>query len=174
MKSTLTPHKSTMSRENMKETLLEDQERLVEIMNDSPRICSFDGTDWEVRALKPGTQWLIAQEAIAIQKKEDASFGDIIRSFAESLPAVAKVITLCLLNDRRRIYADGHSGELSEEFYSTYETILWDTDQKHWIALLVEVMKMLDMECFFAATSSIRTLRRRTLERKTTEQERRP
>ena len=48
------------------EPSLEAQERLIEIMNDTPRVVSFDGTNWEVKALKPGTQWLIAQEAITL------------------------------------------------------------------------------------------------------------
>ena len=38
-------------------------ERLAQIMNDSPTIVKLQGTEWEIRALKPGTQWMIAEEA---------------------------------------------------------------------------------------------------------------
>lgn len=161
--------KTTEKRTADRPASIDAQARLAEIMNDSPRMCSFDGTQWEVRALKPGTQWLIAQEAIKIKKDEDASFGDIIRSFATSLPSVARVIALCLLNDRDKIY--GPDGKLSALYEATYETIMWQTDQKNWLKLLVEIIEMLDISCFFAITSSIQILRQRTTERKMTQEE---
>ena len=37
-------------------------ERLAQIMNDSPTIVKLQGTEWEIRALKPGTQWMIAEK----------------------------------------------------------------------------------------------------------------
>lgn len=150
---------------------IEAQERLIEIINDSPRVNDFAGTQWEVRALKPGTQWLIAQEAVAIQKEETADFADVVKQFAVNLPAVAKVITLGLLNDRRRIYANGRDGAFSEEYERTYATVMWDTSQDGWLGLLVEFLSMLDIEVFFSITSSIQTLRQRLLGRKTTMEE---
>lgn len=152
-------------------TPLEAQERLIEIMNDSPRLRSFDGTEWEIRALKPGVQWLIAQEAVKIQKAETANMSDVVRQFAENVPAVAKVLTLALLNDRKRIFANGMGGPYSEEFKDTYSTILYDTTQAGWISMLVEVISMLDVEVFFSITSSIQILRQRLLERKMTAEE---
>lgn len=154
-------------------TPLEAQERLIEIMNDSPRRKSFDGTEWEIRALKPGTQWLIAQEAVKIQKAESEKVSDIIAQFAVNIPSVAKVLTLALLNDRRRIFANGRDGAFSEEYQDTYSTILYDTSQAGWLGLLVEVIDMLDVEVFFVTTSSIQILRRRLLERKMTADEQR-
>ena len=154
------------------EPSIEAQERLIEIMNDSPHVQSFNGTKWEVHALKPGTQWLIAQEAISIQKAESANFEDVIKQFAVNTPSVAKVITLALLNDRARIFANGRDGEFSEEYNKTYDTIMWDTSQEFWLGLLVDVIQMLDIEVFFSITSSIQILRQRLLERKTTMEER--
>ena len=150
---------------------LEAQERLIEIMNDSPRVRSFDGTTWEIRALKPGTQWLIAQEAISIEKAESSNFGDVIKQFAVNVPSCCKVLTYGLLNDRRRIFANGRDGELSDEFKSTYDTLMWDTDHGNWLSLLFEIVSMLDVEVFFSITSSIQTLRQRLLSRKTTMEE---
>lgn len=154
------------------EASLEAQERLIEIMNDSPRVKDFNGTLWEVRALKPGTQWLIAQEAVKIQKEESANFGDVIRQFAVNTPSTARVLTLGLLNDRARIFANGRDGEYSEEFKMTYDTIMWDTSHDNWLGLLIEITNMLDIEVFFSITSSIQILRRKLLERKTTMEER--
>ena len=153
------------------EPSLEAQERLIEIMNDTPRVKDFDGTKWEVRALKPGTQWLIAQEAIAIQKEESANFADVIKQFAVNTPSVAKVLTFALLNDRVRIFANGRDGAFGEEFEETYNTIMWDTSQDCWLGLLLEILGMLEIEVFFSITNSIQILRQRLLERKTTMEE---
>lgn len=150
---------------------IEAQERLIEIMTDSPRVKDLDGTRWELRALKPGTQWLIAQEAIKIQKEESANYADVVKCFAQNTPAVVKVITLGLLNDRERIYANGRDGEFSKEYEDTFNTIMWDTSQTCWLALLVEMLNMLDIEVFFSITSSIQILRQKLLERKTTMEE---
>ena len=152
---------------------LEAQERLIEIMNDSPRIASFDGTKWEIRALKPGTQWLIAQEAVKINKAESSNYGDVIKSFASHIPSVVKVITLGLLNDRNRIYANGVSGEFSEEYEATYNTIMWETDQSFWLILMNEMLKLLDVEVFFSSIALIQMTRQSLLERKTTMEEQR-
>ena len=150
---------------------LEAQERLIEIMNDSPRLINFNGTQWELKALKPGTQWLIAQEAIKIDKGESSAMGDVLKQFAVNVPAVAKVITLGLLNDRERIFANGKDGAYSQEFEDTYLTILYDTQQSGWMALLFEIIQMLEVECFFSITSSIQILRQKLLGRKTTMEE---
>jgi hypothetical protein len=150
---------------------LEAQERLIEIMTDSPRIRNFAGKDWEIRALKPGTQYLIAQQAVSICKAESANYEDVIRQFAANAPAVVTVLTLALLNDRERIFANGHSGAYSDEFHAVYETIMWDTSSSEWIGLLVDFLSMLDIEVFFSTTSSIQILRQRLLERKMTMEE---
>lgn len=140
-------------------------------MNDSPRIEKFAGTEWEVRALKPGTQWLIAQEAVKISRNESANFEDVIKQFAVNAPSVVTVLTLGLLNDRKRIFANGMYGEYSDEFKSTYNTIMWDTSQSEWITLTVEMLSMLDIEVFFSTISLIQIVRQRLLERKKTTEE---
>lgn len=78
-------------------------ERLAQIMNDSPTIVKLQGTEWEIRALKPGTQWMIAEEACKIVKGENLSMGDVIKEFAINIPSVARVITLSLLNDKNAL-----------------------------------------------------------------------
>lgn len=153
---------------------IEAQERLVEIMNDSSRKVLLGGTEWEITALKPGTQWLIAQEACKILKAESANYSDVIRQFAVNVPSVVSVLTLALLNDREKIFKGGdtHAG-FSDLYSTTYDTILWNTDQSEWIKLLVEVIQLIDVEVFFSTTASIQILRQRTLERKMTMEEQR-
>lgn len=128
---------------------LEAQERLVEILNDSPHLVALSGTEYEVRALKMGTQYLIAQEVIKINKVENANFGDIVKQFSINIPSVVKVIVLCLLNDKKRIYQDGieYKG-FSEEYNALYETIMWEGNINEYGQLLLECLQLLDISVF--------------------------
>ena len=131
-------------------------ERLAQIMNDSPTIVKLEGTEWEVKALKPGTQWMIAEEACKMVKKENLSMGDVIKEFSVNLPSVARVITLALLNDKERIKSD--------EYQQVYDQLLWgDYDMKDWATLLVEILNLLDVDFFFASTNVIQTVRQNTV-----------
>lgn len=134
-------------------------ERLAQIMNDTPSIVKLKGTEYKITALKPGTQWLIAEEACKIVKGENLSMGDVIKEFATNLPAVARVLTLAMLNDKDRIYSD--------EYQKIYDILLWgDFEMRDWAGLLVEILKLIDVDFFFASTNVIQTVRNQTLMRK--------
>ena len=134
--------------------------RLAQIMNDSPTIVKLGGTEWKIRALKPGTQWMIAEEACNIIKKEKLSMGDVIKEFSTNIPSVAKVITLALLNDKNKIHG--------KEYQQVYDQLLWgDYDIKDWATLLVEILNLIDVDFFFASTNVIQTIRSQALTRKT-------
>ena len=141
-----------VKEEEQLEASFEAQERLVEILNDSPRLASLNGTEYEVRALRMGTQYLIAQEVIKINKAESATYGDIVKQFSVNIPSVVKVITLCLLNDKNRIYKDGleHKG-LSDEYQALYDTIMWQGNLNEYGNILLECLQMLDISTFMTA-----------------------
>lgn len=142
----------------------ESMERLARLMNDSPTITSLHGTEWEIHALKPGTQWLIAEEACKIVKGENMAMGDVIKEFATNMPAVARVITLALLNDKGKIYG--------QQYQQVYDTLMWgEYNIKDWAQLLFEVVSLVDVDFFFASTNAVATLRMMTLERKMTMKE---
>lgn len=137
----------------------EAMEKLARIMNDTPTIVKLQGTEWEIRALKPGTMWLIAEEACKMVKKEKMSMGDVIKEFSLNIKSVAKVITLALLNDKKRIFSD--------EFQQVYDKLLWgDYGVRDWATLLVEILNLIDVDFFFASTNVIQTVRNQTLTRK--------
>ena len=134
--------------------------RLAQILNDSPTIVKLGSTEWKIRALKPGTQWMIAEEACNIIKKEKLSMGDVIKEFSTNIPSVAKVITLALLNDKNKIHG--------KEYQQVYDQLLWgDYDIKDWATLLVEILNLIDVDFFFASTNVIQTIRSQALTRKT-------
>ena len=157
-----------------KEVSIEAQEQLVEILNDSPHLVSLVGTQWEVRSLRFGTQYLIAEEVVKINKANSADFGDIIKQFSVNIPAVVKVIVLCLLNDKKRIYRDGiEANGLSDEYHSLYDTIMWECKVEEFGNLLLECLQMLDVSAFFQALDIVQIFRANVTMKKNQMDERR-
>lgn len=140
---------------------LDAQTRLAEILTDSTRKITLGGKTYEIRALRAGTQWLIAQESCKIAKNEEGNFTDLITKFASNIPSVVRCITLAILNDKQKIESD--------EYQSMYDTIMWETKQNEWIGVLVEVLQMLDMQFFFRCTETIEVIRAMTLTKKNQE-----
>lgn len=146
---------------------LDAQQRLAEILNDSPRLVSLNGTPWEVRALRMGTQWLMAQKIIEIDKSETGTFGDVMRHFAVNIPAVLDILTLCLLNDRYKIYQDGEPTKgFSDLYRATRSTLEWDCDVSQFGNLLFEVFQMIDVSFFTEALDMLQIFRATVTEKK--------
>ena len=141
-------------------------ERLAKVMNDTPTIVKMSNTEFAITALKPGTQWLIAEESCKIMKAEQGNFKDVVKQFAVNIPSVVHVITLAILNDKNRIFEDYKSRKYSEEYQSVYDTIMWETSPDNWLSLLVEIMNMLSMDYFFQSTNAVAMIREAALGRK--------
>lgn len=155
-----------------KNVCLKAQELLIETLNDSPHLTSLAGTEWEVRSLRFGTQYLIAQEVIKINKAESANYGDIVKQFAVNIPSLIKVITLCLLNDKHRIYKDGiESKGFSDEYYAIYDTIQWEGNINEYANLLLECLQLLDVSAFFSTLDIVFLFSESVTRRKTTMKE---
>lgn len=147
----------------------EAMQRLSEIMNDSPRVASLQGTEWEIHGLKPAVQWLICEEACKIVSGEKQSMGDVLKAFAKNFPSVVNVLTLALLNDKERIFKDYAKREHTEEYEEVRDALMWgDSGLKDWAVFLGEVLSMIDISFFFESSNVIKTVRTMTLERKTT------
>lgn len=136
---------------------LEAQERLAQIMNDSPTLVKLAGTEWRITALKPAVKMMIAEEAVKIAKVEDKSMKDIFIAVSREMPSVVRILTLALLNDRERI---------DNEYDQVYSTLMWQSDEKDWAQLLFEVFRLLDVGFFFQITQSTQIFREMTLSRK--------
>ena len=162
----------TANKEDL-EVGLEAQERLAEILNDSPRIASLAGTEWEIRTLRQKVQWMIAEEVVKINKIEKgAGYGDVVKQFATNMPSVIKVITLAVLNDRYKIFKNGNENEgFSDLYKATYDTIAWDGNVSEYGALLLEILQMLDIYFFLESHRILEVFRTMTMARKTTKNE---
>lgn len=155
------------NKKDKKTTSVDAMERLAKVMNDTPTIVKMSNTEFAITALKPGTQWLIAEESCKILKAEKGNMNDVIRQFSINIPSVVSVITLAILNDKERIFKNYNNREFSDEYKSVYDTIMWETNQENWIGLLVEIMNMLSMDYFFQVTNAIAMIREMALGRKT-------
>ena len=154
------------NKKDKKNISADSMEKLAKVMNDTPTIVKMSNTEFAITALKPGTQWLIAEESCKIMKAEQGNFKDVIKQFAVNIPSVVHVITLAILNDKNRIFEDYKSRKYSEEYQSVYDTIMWETSPDNWLSLLVEIMNMLSMDYFFQSTNAVAMIREAALGRK--------
>ena len=154
------------NKKDKKNISADAMERLAKVMNDTPTIVKMSNTEFAITALKPGTQWLIAEESCKIMKAEQGNFKDVVKQFAVNIPSVVHVITLAILNDKNRIFEDYKSRKYSEEYQSVYDTIMWETNPDNWLSLLVEIMNMLSMDYFFQSTNAVAMIREAALGRK--------
>ena len=149
---------------------LESQQRLAEILNDTPRLVALNGTEWEVRTLRFGTQFLIAEEVLKLDAIEKGDgMADLVKKFANSIPTVIRVLTLCLLNDKKRIFKNGdeHAG-YSDEFASVYDTLMWEGNINEYGMLIVECLNMLDISPFMQALDIVQIFKAGITGKKTT------
>lgn len=142
-----------------KEASDDAMERLAKVMTDAPSLVKLANAGWEVKALRPAVQWEIAKIACEIHKAENATYGDILKGFAVNLPAVCRVITLALLNDKKRI---------DEEYDAVYDTLMWESNPSEWANVLFEILNLQDVAFFLQITQVTEIFRQTTLQRKKT------
>ncbi|MEE1082189.1 MAG: hypothetical protein UH850_00385 [Paludibacteraceae bacterium] len=152
-------NKARETKNTVKPASDESMEKLVRVMTDAPSLVKLADAGWEVRALKPAVQWEIAKVACEIHQVENASYGDILTEFAKNLPAVVRVITLALLNDKKRI---------EEEYDLVYDTLMWESNPSEWANVLLEILNLQDIGFFLQITQVTEIFRQMTLQKRRT------
>lgn len=155
-----------IKRKKANELVSDDaMERLVQIMTNSPSLVKLEKGGFSVTCLKPGTMWMIAQEAVKISKAETASYKDVLEGLAQNIPSVCRIITLALLNSKESIQ--------DEAIYTKmYDTLFWECEIKEWGTLLYEVLNLIKVDVFFSIINSTLTFKEIALQRKMTMEER--
>lgn len=151
--------KNKAEKKPIKQASDEAMEKLVKVMTNAPTMVKLADIGWEITALKPAVQWEIAKIACEVHKVEKATYGDVLKGFATNLPAVVRVITLALLNDKERI---------ENEYDIVYDTLMWESNPTEWANLLFEVLNLQDISFFLQITQVVEMFRQTTLQRKTT------
>ncbi len=172
IESSVKETKPKVVKKDPSEVSLNAQERLAEILSDSPRLVSLNGTEWEIRALRMGTQYLIAQEVIKINQVENASYGDIVKQFAVNIPSLLKILTFALLNDKNKIYEDGNeSMGFSKLYEDTFNTLAWDCNVSEFGNIFLETLQLLDVGFFTESCRIVEMFKVATTARRTTTKE---
>ena len=143
---------------------LESQKRLADILNDSPHLVSLNGTEWQVRALRFGTQWLVSKKCVEVAEADTKTFGDVIKQFSVNIPAILDVLTLCLLNDKNKIYKDGNERNgYSKLYYATRDTLEWECNVSQFGNILLECLQLLDVDFFYQSLDMLQIFRESVL-----------
>lgn len=160
--------KQEKTDKSYKDVSLDAQARLAEVMNDSPHIVDLNGTEWEIRALRMGTQWLISEKCLKIIKAEGATFGDILKQFKTNIPSLVEILVLALLNDKSKIYKDSNEhGGYSDLYYATYDTLMWECKVETFGMIFFEVLQLIDVSFFMESHRILEIFREATMTRKT-------
>lgn len=147
----------------------EAQNRLAEILADSPSIEKLAGTEWEMRPLRMGTQYLIVNEVCKINKEEGATYGDVLKELLVSMPALCNVLALALLNDKNKIYQNGDTNQgYSKMFKRTVDTIMWSADREDMANIMLDCLQMVDVSFFMEALGMLQIFRASVTEKKRT------
>ena len=147
----------------------ESQNRLAEILADSPSIEKLAGTEWEMRPLRMGTQYLIVNEVCKINKAESATYGDILKELLVSMPALCNVLALALLNDKNKIYQNGDTNQgFSKLFKRTCDTIMWNANRDEIGQIMLDCLQMVDVSFFMEALGMLQIFRASVTEKKRT------
>lgn len=141
---------------------IESQKTLLRVMNDSPTIVKLNETkEWKVTALKPAVKWMIAEEAAKIKQSQPDTMNVAI-AMATNMPCICRCLTLALLNDKKRI---------EEEYDIVFDLLFFETDDKTWGNLFLEVLRLLDTDAFFLNISLVEMFLNMTTQRKMTKKE---
>ena len=163
--------KQRLEEEQRKALLVSDdaQNRLAAILADSPSIEKLAETEWEMRPLRFGTQYLIVDEVCKINQSESATYGDVLKCMLAQIPATCKVITLALLNDKNLIYQNGDASQgFSKLFNKTYNTVLWEADRNDLAKIMLDCLQMVDVSFFMEALGMLQIFRASVTEKKRT------
>lgn len=161
-KKVIKAERSTASIQASKEVVQrasdEAMEKLARVMTNAPSIVKLAGIGWEVSALKPAVQWEIAKLSCDVKREDKATFGDVLKGLSTNLPSIVRIVTLALLNDKKRI---------EEEYDKVYDTLMWESNPSEWANLLYEILQLIDVSFFFQITDVVEMFRQLVLQKRT-------
>ena len=115
---------------------------------------------------------MIAQEVIKINKVENATYGDVVKQFAVNIPSMLKILTLVLLNDKKKIFKNGDEGAgFSEQYEATYNTLAWECNVNEFGNIFLESLQLLDIGFFMESCRIVEMFRVATTARRMTTKE---
>lgn len=147
----------------------EAQNRLAKILADGFTIEKCAGTEWEIRPLRMGTEYLIVNEICDMNIENGAKYGDVLHELKNSMPTLWNVITLILLNDKNKIYQNGDPNQgFSNLFKRTRRTVEWYSKKEEISSVLITCLQLIDVSFFMEALGMLQIFRASVAEKKRT------
>lgn len=111
---------------------------------------TVNGVDYEIKALKMSTRWLISE---CINKMEIAEKDtiNIIESMFTDIPLLVRIITLAVLRDRDKI-------EDVQLYNKTYDALMECTNMQEYLDAITVIIRKLDVEWFFFTQEAVKSI----------------
>lgn len=134
---------------DIKDIPLEEQKKLLTILNDSPTIIKFkDNKEASIKPLRVYSKRLIAEIAWNI-KHTDENAENIILNMAKSIEPMARMIAIILCNDKFTKDLEANEKLIQDK---VIEIELESDNWEDWGNILIATLNLLDIGFFFSIT----------------------
>lgn len=134
---------------DIKDIPLEEQKKLLTILNDSPTIIKFkDNKEVSIKPLRVYSKRLIAEIAWNI-KHTDENAENIILNMAKSIEPMARMIAIILCNDKFTKDLEANEKLIQDK---VIEIELESDNWEDWGNILITTLNLLDIGFFFSIT----------------------
>lgn len=134
---------------DIKDIPLEEQKKLLTILNDSPTIIKFkDNKEVSIKPLRVYSKRLIAEIAWNI-KHTDENTENIILNMAKSIEPMARMIAIILCNDKFTKDLEANEKLIQDK---VIEIELESDNWEDWGNILIATLNLLDIGFFFSIT----------------------
>lgn len=129
---------------------IEYQSKLSDVMLDRGEEIVIAGKNYEIKALKMRTRWLISECINKMELREKDTI-NMLESMFTDIPLLAKMITYAVLRDKEKI-------ENKELFTKTYDDILECEDMQEYLNAITTIIKLMDIEWFFFTQETVKSI----------------
>lgn len=134
--------------ENEKDLLY--QKKLADVMLDRGEPITINGKQYELKALKMHTRWLIS-ECINKMELAEKDTINIVESMFTDIPLLVRIITIAILRDRDKI-------ENTELYNKTYDEVLDCSNMQEYLDAITVIIRLLDVEWFFFTQEAAKSI----------------
>lgn len=126
------------------------EKKLSDVMLDRGRIVTIAGREYEIKALKMYTRWLISECINEMEMSEKDTINMLENMFSD-IPLLAKMITYAILRDKDAI-------EDKDTFSKTYNEIMEATNMQEYLDTITVIIERMEIEWFFFTQEAVKSI----------------
>lgn len=126
------------------------EKKLSDVMLDRGRIVTIAGREYEIKALKMYTRWLISECINEMEINENDTV-NMLESMFSDIPLLAKMITYAILRDKDVI-------ENKDIFSKTYNEVLEATNMQEYLDTITIIIERMEIEWFFFTQEAVKSI----------------